>query len=528
MICRHNLHNLAPETISQLFITSNGNRGYTRHFVLSCSDKISIQNKKMRSATLTIIILITFTCYGQDCSLITTPVNGDVDIAVDSPIRWRAVPNIIGFVVSLGTTPGGGEILNRRSSGQNNFYIPEVGLPADTQIYVTIGYFKEGQDFTTCPIETFRTVKVASPPNCTILETPKNKSNNIAAETALQWNYSPTATGYFLSIGTTLGNDDVLANTDMGNVLSYEPPNGLPADQELFVKIIPYNEIGDATGCLNESFITTFAVITCGPYFDYRTGTSINLGPKITFPDVVGFCLQANTTTLVSEDQADGHRWYSVEPDGSEKIISTSISVEIDHPGMFRYEAFNNITRTTTTVECSNSKVFHVFPSEIPTVDAVKESRRNGERRIEVMTQGSGDYEFSLNNEDGPYQDSPVFNNISNDFHRIFVRDRNGCGIVETSVQRKLSPDDFPKFFTPNGDNVNDHWQFITPKLQGEITVTSIHIFNRYGNLLTIIDPNLKGWDGTFKGSPLPASDYWFRAYAENGEETRGHFTLLR
>lgn len=429
----------------------------------------------------------------QECSSLSTPVDGAIDVEVDSPIRWRPIPNIIGYVVSLGTTPGGGEILNRRSSGLNNFYIPEVGLPADTQIYVTIGYFKAGQDFTTCPIETFRTVEVTSPPDCTSLETPKNNSNNIAAETSLRWNYSPTATGYFLSISTSLGNGDVLPSTDMGNVLSYEPPNGLPADQELFVKIIPYNEIGDASGCADESFVTTSAVINCGPYFDFRTGTSINLGPEITFPDVVGFCLQENSTTVVSEDQADGYRWYTIEPDGSERVISTSISAEIERPGMYRYEAFNNISQSTTTVECSNSKIFNVFPSEIPIIDNIKESRRNGERRIEVMTQGTGAYEYALNNEDGPYQDSPVFKNISNDFQHVYVRDKNGCGIAESSVQRKLSTDDFPKFFTPNGDGVHDYWQYIVPIRQNEIQLTTIHIFNRLGNLLAVIDPNIEG-----------------------------------
>lgn len=160
---------------------------------------------------------------------------------------------------------------------------------------------------------------------------------------------------------------------------------------------------------------------------------------------------------------------------------------------MYRYEAFNNITQSTTTVECSNSKIFHVISSEIPVVETIKESRRNGERRIEVKTKGAGTYEYALNSEDGPYQDSPVFKNISNDFQHVYVRDKNGCGIAESSVQRKLSTDDFPKFFTPNGDGVHDYWQYIVPIRQNEIQLTTIHIFNRLGNLLAVIDPNIEG-----------------------------------
>ncbi|WP_146743712.1 T9SS type B sorting domain-containing protein, partial [Aequorivita sp. CIP111184] len=40
-----------------------------------------------------------------------------------------------------------------------------------------------------------------------------------------------------------------------------------------------------------------------------------------------------------------------------------------------------------------------------------------------------------------------------------------------------------------------------------------------------------QGWDGTYGGSPLPSSDYWFRIeYTEEGQtkEFKGHFTLKR
>ena len=83
----------------------------------------------MRLVILIFLIIYAHESVGQTCSSLSTPIHGALDVPVDSPIRWRTVPNIIGYVVSLGTTPGGGEIINRRSSGQNNFYLPEVGLP---------------------------------------------------------------------------------------------------------------------------------------------------------------------------------------------------------------------------------------------------------------------------------------------------------------------------------------------------------------------------------------------------------------
>ncbi|MBL6648299.1 MAG: T9SS type B sorting domain-containing protein, partial [Flavobacteriaceae bacterium] len=40
--------------------------------------------------------------------------------------------------------------------------------------------------------------------------------------------------------------------------------------------------------------------------------------------------------------------------------------------------------------------------------------------------------------------------------------------------------------------------------------------------------PLSDGWDGTYLGKPMPATDYWFRTYLEDGREFKGHFSLIR
>lgn len=196
--------------------------------------------------------------------------------------------------------------------------------------------------------------------------------------------------------------------------------------------------------------------------------------------------------------------------------------------GRYRYEAYNEVTQSTNTVECANSKTFTLIASESATITSIDDRETSGGRRLEVNITGEGNFEFALDNSEGSYQDGAVFENVSRDFHFVYVRDKNGCDIAESSVQRKLSPDDFPKFFTPNGDDVNDYWQFIEPEVENEIVLETIKIFNRFGNLLAVVDPESKGWDGTYLGRRLPSSDYWFRATALNGQEIKGHFTLKR
>ena len=61
-------------------------------------------------------------------------------------------------------------------------------------------------------------------------------------------------------------------------------------------------------------------------------------------------------------------------------------------------------------------------------------------------------------------------------------------------------------------------------------TKNNIHIFDRYGKLVTTINTATQGWDGTLNGQPLPATDYWFSI--EYGDartlQYRAHFSLVR
>lgn len=88
---------------------------------------------------------------------------------------------------------------------------------------------------------------------------------------------------------------------------------------------------------------------------------------------------------------------------------------------------------------------------------------------------------------------------------------------------------DYPCFLTPNQDGFYDTWNIIGIR---EFDPTArIYIFDRFGKLIKQISPIDGGWDGTFKGNPLPSSDYWFIVEYREGDvpkEIKGHFTLKR
>ncbi|WP_299112805.1 T9SS type B sorting domain-containing protein [uncultured Winogradskyella sp.] len=197
-------------------------------------------------------------------------------------------------------------------------------------------------------------------------------------------------------------------------------------------------------------------------------------------------------------------------------LAANTISIDINETGVYT-------VIITDPNGCSGTRDITVNPSEIVqdiNIDVIGTDTIN---TITINTTGNGDYEYALDNENGPYQDDNVFNNIIPGFHTVFVRDKNGCGIVS----ELFSVLGFPKFFTPNGDSQNDFWQLdgINFDLYPNLQVT---IYDRYGKLMVTQDANSSGWDGTYNSNLMPNTDYWFTANFGDGRTFTGHFALKR
>ena len=172
---------------------------------------------------------------------------------------------------------------------------------------------------------------------------------------------------------------------------------------------------------------------------------------------------------------------------------------------------------------CSKLRTITVNPSNIATIESVEVVDGAEFGSATIIVSGEGDYEFAIDDINGPYQDSNFFDNLSPGFHTIYVRDKNECGIVE----KQISIIGFPKFFTPNGDSYNDTWQVYGVNSQFQPN-TIIYIFDRYGKLLKQLSASSPGWDGTFNGERMPDNDYWFEVTLEDGRVYRNHFALKR
>lgn len=143
---------------------------------------------------------------------------------------------------------------------------------------------------------------------------------------------------------------------------------------------------------------------------------------------------------------------------------------------------------------------------------------------VDVIDNGLGYYEYSLDT--GPFQNFTRFYNVEPGIHTIKVRDKsNLCG----DFSYQFTALNYPRFFTPNEDGINDSWNI---KDLRNIPDATIKIFTRLGRLVSIIKPNGLGWNGNNNlGKKESGSDYWFIVeYIRNGvfTEFRGNFSMLR
>jgi gliding motility-associated-like protein len=169
---------------------------------------------------------------------------------------------------------------------------------------------------------------------------------------------------------------------------------------------------------------------------------------------------------------------------------------------------------------CTITKTFTVTASEIASIENIAITGFGDTTSAEIIYSGNGDYEFSIDGVN--YQDSPIFTNLTGLVYTAYVK--SDCGIVSKDFYLVQ----IPKFFTPNGDNINDIWYIKGIRPQTPNANSIVSIFDRYGKLLKQFPAFANGWDGTYNGRQMLADDYWYVIELGDGRTAKGHFSLLR
>ncbi|TRW21510.1 T9SS type B sorting domain-containing protein [Flavobacterium zepuense] len=239
--------------------------------------------------------------------------------------------------------------------------------------------------------------------------------------------------------------------------------------------------------------------------------------PDIEVADTGIVCL--NTKEFITLDAGiSGSQYTYLWSNGS---ISSSIMV--NQPGIYTVM----VTDNTYTTLCSKLRTITLASSNVAIIDTIVVEDLRDNNTVMVVASPTGNvpttYSYSLDSPNGPWQESPYFENVEPGIHTLYVYDDNGCGIVHEQVAVLA----IPKFFTPNGDESHDYWS-ITGLNGAAYYNSKLFIYDRYGKLLSDIDPQGPGWDGTYKGHNLPSTDYWFVLSLTDGRVVKGHFSMVR
>ncbi|MCK5400656.1 MAG: T9SS type B sorting domain-containing protein [Flavobacteriaceae bacterium] len=253
----------------------------------------------------------------------------------------------------------------------------------------------------------------------------------------------------------------------------------------------------------------------------------VDLLPEFTLADEYILCADINGTEeipiLPIIDTGLDISNYSFEwsLDGRVLLLETGNNIIATQGGNYTVEVSN------ITTGCNSTATTVVTVSSPPTVFASIISYAFIEDNvIQVTATGTGEQEYEYSLDNGLWQESDTFYDVSAGDHIVMARDINGCGIGSASIIVM----DYLLFFTPNNDGYNDNWNI--QGIDNQVNA-KIFIYDRYGKLLKQLSPTSVGWDGTFNGQPLPTSDYWFTVEfiePKDGslKQFNGHFTLKR
>lgn len=194
---------------------------------------------------------------------------------------------------------------------------------------------------------------------------------------------------------------------------------------------------------------------------------------------------KAATTNLQVETGFDYYEW------------STGVK------GQFANEITNvpagNYWVKLTSNGCVYQQYVQVKEAENPIIDNVL---IQGSTITIQVSGGTKPYQYALDN--GNYQSSNVFNNVTLGNHTVYVQGKDGCAIVS----QNFSLINTQNVITPNQDGANDviDYSSLSTKLDPRL-----EIYDRNGVLIFKGDSNNQFiWDGKQNGRVLPTASYWY------------------
>jgi len=211
---------------------------------------------------------------------------------------------------------------------------------------------------------------------------------------------------------------------------------------------------------------------------------------------------------------------------------------DFNNIGYSSVNSYSNLAQGTYTITvkdaegCFYSQTFLINKSAINlTIDLITNpptcNDNDGSYVINNFTSGTPPYLTSFNN--GAYSGNLIFEQLSAGTYSISIKDSNMCETPYVLTMKENGDYTLyiPNTFTPNNNTVNDIWYVKGTCLKQFKCI----IYNRWGEKIKELNDIKEGWDGTFKGKPVPDGVYVYLIEAETQNGTinkAGHITVFR
>lgn len=253
------------------------------------------------------------------------------------------------------------------------------------------------------------------------------------------------------------------------------------------------------------TYTFTPQVGSCENILPYQINITVGNNFSPDFPSTISLC-SGETPPILANTSPNG-----ISGTWSPAVIDNLVS--------------GSYTFTPNLGSCANPQTISVtiLESQLQSFSYTTSGTFTNNQSIVVTATPSGNYFYQLDN--GALQESNIFENVSAGNHTITVMDQNGCG---NFISEDIFAINYPNYFTPNGDGINDFWTIVG---MDSFDSWNITVFDRYGKLITQLSENKQSWDGRYNGNQLPSSDYWFLIeYKKNGisKKFRANFSLIR
>jgi gliding motility-associated-like protein len=412
----------------------------------------------------------TYTVGNGTCSSVTSEVNVIVKPIPNSGTSGSLIicknyapVNLFG---SLGNNPDNGGVWSPALNSGTGIFNPETDVAGVYNYTVDNGSCGNSTTEITVQIEDIPSAGMDGSLSICENNSSVNLFDSLGGNPDLNGIWTPS-----LSSGTGVFNP----LEDSSGVYIYTVDNGVcsavSAEVNVTVEAIPDSGMdGELSICINSNAIDLFE----------------NLGGN---PDVDGIwtpALRSGTGVFNPTDDVAGTYIYTIS-NGSCNSVSSQVEVE----------------------------VFDTYEIQNYTIE-IEEFVYN--KSIVINISESGVFEYSI---DGiNYQLENTFNNLESGDYLVSIREIDGCGTLSTEV----SILDYPKYFTPNGDGVNDVWK-LTGTTDKEYTIS---IYNRFGKMVKFLKNKNESWNGEYNGTLMDSNDYWFKLQFSEGKIVDGNFSLLR